>query len=98
MSHSPNSLLSLTWHSTSVLHSRKGSSRAFLALMMAGFILLQPVTLMAQSRRVSKTADPISRGEIQPANPDTGSGAVALNTLGVAATENFNTLSNTAGS
>jgi predicted extracellular nuclease len=66
--------------------------------MIAGFILLQPVTLMAQRGRASKIAEPISRGAIQPANPDTGSGAVALNTLGVAATENLNTLSNTAGS
>src|SRR5690242_9419010 len=90
--------LFLSWNSTSFLQSRNGPRRELLALIIAGFLLLQPMVLMAQRGRVLQTARPISRDGIQPANPDTGSGAVGLNTLGSAVTENFSTLSNTAGS
>ena len=90
--------LSLSWNSTSFLQSRNASRRELLALIIAGVFLLHPMMLMAQRGKVLQTAKPISRDGIQPASPDTGSGAVGLNTLGSAATENFSTLSNTAGS
>jgi len=67
-------------------------------------MLLQPIALMAQRARIesggptSKLSTLKSSKQTGPLNPDTGSGAISLTTTGVASTENFATLSNTAGS
>ena len=90
--------LSLSWNSTSFLRSRNGSRRELLALIIAGLTLLQPMMLMAQRARVADSRKLVSKSEVQPASPDTGSGAISLTALGTTAAENFNTLSNTAGS
>ena len=56
MSHSPKGRrLSFKLLSTSSLQSRARSRRELLALMIAGFILLQPIALMAQKGRTVET-------------------------------------------
>jgi predicted extracellular nuclease len=56
MSHSPTGRrLPLKLHLNSFLQSRKGSRRELLALLIAGFMLLQPMVLMAQGGRSAKT-------------------------------------------
>jgi hypothetical protein len=72
-------------------------TRQLAALFIAAFILIQPMVLMAQRGKVAEKGKPVAEG-ITPTNPDTGTGSISLTTIGSAATENFNTLSNTAGS
>jgi predicted extracellular nuclease len=53
----------------------------------------------AQVVKAAKTKGPAKPAKTRPVVPlDTGTGSVSLTTLGAAATENFDTLSNTAGS
>src|SRR6266516_280199 len=89
--------LSATARAFSFLKLIHLTKRELLALMTVAFILLQPTLLVAQRTRVLETKKTLSSKPI-PANPDTGSGSVSLTTLGSAVTENFDTLSNTAGS
>ncbi|MFL6209062.1 MAG: Calx-beta domain-containing protein [Pyrinomonadaceae bacterium] len=92
----------------SLLSRRHSASarRQLCAVITSAFILLQPALFAAAQGRKqviatgqkSGTAKALpNRGAIA-APTDTGAGSVSLTTLGVAATENFNTLSNTAGS
>jgi predicted extracellular nuclease len=89
--------LSATFRALTFPNFDQSITRQLAALFIAAFILIQPTVLMAQRGKVAEKAKPVSEG-ITPANPDTGTGSVSLTTIGSAATENFNTLSNTAGS
>ena len=77
--------------------------RQLLAAVTAAFVLIQPFLFAAaQVTKKLITAAPPSTGVVAPrvVGPplDTGTGSVSLTALGTAATENFDTLSNTAGS
>jgi predicted extracellular nuclease len=90
---------------TSPRSRRRSASarRQLLAVVTAAFIFLQPFLFAAAqvNKKIVTTASP-SRSAT-PARPvpvpnDTGTGSISLTALGTAATENFDTLSNTAGS
>jgi uncharacterized repeat protein (TIGR01451 family) len=98
MSYPPNfRRLSATIRALTFPNFEQSITRQLAALFIAAFILIQPMVLMAQRGKAAQKAIPISEG-ITPANPDTGTGSVSLTTVGSPVTENFDTLSNTAGS
>jgi uncharacterized protein len=105
------SLVTSVRHMLSMLsaHASLASPRAcrqLLAIVTSAFILLQPAffanaqgkkNVMPKGQKLGTAKAPPSKGTTL-APTDTGTGSVSLNALGVAATENFDTLSNTAGS
>ena len=89
---------------TSPRSRRRSASarRQLLAAVTAAFVLIQPFLFAAAqvTKRLITAAPPTATTarRIVPVPNDTGTGSVSLTTLGAAATENFDTLSNTAGS
>jgi predicted extracellular nuclease len=71
--------------------------RKLLAFVTAALIIVPVLFALHAAAQRRQTPAPTPINEIGPPL-DTGTGSVSMNTLGVALTENFDTLSNTAGS
>jgi predicted extracellular nuclease len=71
--------------------------RKLLALVIAALVIVPALFALHAAAQKQKRRTPAPTNEIGPPL-DTGTGSVSLNALGTAATENFDTLSNVAGS